>query len=89
MDGYINERAITGLGLTYGYSNQVKSFFVHDISLNKKLFVSSGQLDLILYLSNIFDKSAPRLYDAPDFSFDTRLHDPTGRTFTFSIQYLL
>ena len=24
-------------------------------------------------------KSAPRLYDAPDFSFDTRVHDPRGR----------
>ena len=87
LDGYINERAITGLGLTYGYSNQVKSFFVHDISLNKKLFVSSGQLDLRLYLSNIFDKSAPRLYDEPDFSFDTRLHDPRGRILGLNVEY--
>ena len=87
LDGYINERAITGLGLTYGYSNQVKSFFVHDISLNKKLFISSGQLDLRLYLSNIFDKSAPRLYDAPDFSFDTRLHDPRGRILGLNVEY--
>ena len=87
LDGYINERAITGLGLTYGYSNQVKSFFVHDISLNKKLFVSCGQLDLRLYLSNIFDKSAPRLYDAPDFSFDTRLHDPRGRILGLNVEY--
>ena len=87
LDGYINGRAITGLGLSYGYSNQVKSFFVHDISLNKKLFVSSGQLDLRLYLSNIFDKSAPRLYDAPDFSFDTRLHDPRGRILGLNVEY--
>ena len=87
LDGYVNERSITGLGLTYGYSNRVKSFFVHDISLNKKLFVSSGQLDLRLYLSNIFDKSAPRLYDAPDFSFDTRLHDPRGRILGLNVEY--
>ena len=87
LDGYINERTITGLGLTYGYSNQVKSFFVHDISLNKKLFISSSQLDLRLYLSNIFDKSAPRLYDAPDFSFDTRLHDPRGRILGLNVEY--
>ena len=87
LDGYVNERAITGLGLTYGYSNQVKSFFVHDISLNKKLFISSGQLDLRVYLSNIFDKSAPRLYDAPDFSFDTRLHDPRGRILGLNVEY--
>ena len=87
LDGYVNERTITGLGLTYGYSNQVKSFFIHDISLNKKLFVSSGDLDLRLYLSNIFDKPAPRLYDAPDFSFDTRLHDPRGRILGLNVEY--
>ncbi len=87
LDGYVNERTITGLGLTYGYSNQVKSFFIHDISLNKKLFVSNGDLDLRLYLSNIFDKPAPRLYDAPDFSFDTRLHDPRGRILGFNVEY--
>ncbi len=87
LDGYVNERAITGLGLTYGYSNQVKSFFIHDISLKKKLYVSSGNIDLRLYLSNIFDKSAPRLYDAPDFSFDTRLHDPRGRILGLNVEY--
>ena len=87
LDGYVNERAITGLGLTYGYSNQVKSFFIHDISLKKKLYVSSGNIDLRLYLSNIFDKSAPRLYDAPDFSFDTRLHDPRGRILGLYVEY--
>ena len=87
LDGYVNERAITGLGLTYGYSNQVKSFFVHDISLKRRLYVSSGNIDLRLYLSNIFDKSAPRLYDAPDFSFDTRLHDPRGRILGLNVEY--
>ena len=87
LDGYVNERSITGLGLTYGYSNRVKSFFVHDISFNKKLFVTSGDLDLRLYFSNIFDKSAPRLYDAPDFSFDTRLHDPRGRILGLNVEY--
>ena len=87
LDGYVNERSIAGLGLTYGYSNKVKSFFVHDISFNKKLFVTSGHLNLRLYLSNIFDKSAPRLYDAPDFSFDTRLHDPRGRILGLNIEY--
>ena len=36
---------------------------------------------------NLFDEDAPRLYDAPDFSFDTRLHDPRGRM--LSIQFEL
>ena len=87
LDGYINEPTITGLGLTYGYSNQVKSFFIHDISFGKNINTTRGNIDLRLYISNIFDKSAPRLYDAPDFSFDTRLHDPRGRILGLNIEY--
>ena len=87
LDSYFNERTITGLGLTYGYDNQVKSFFVHDISFGKSIDATRGNLNLNLYLSNMFNKSAPRLYDAPDFSFDTRLHDPRGRILGLNIEY--
>ena len=87
LDSYFNERTITGLGLTYGYDNQVKSFFVHDISFGKSIDAIKGNLNLNLYLSNMFNKSAPRLYDAPDFSFDTRLHDPRGRILGLNIEY--
>ena len=87
IDGYINERAITGLGITYGYENNVDSFLVHDLSLKKILKVSSGELKLNFALINILDKSAPRLYDAPDFSFDTRVHDPRGRMLGINIEY--
>jgi iron complex outermembrane receptor protein len=87
LDSYFNERTITGLGMTYGYDNQVKSFFVHDISFGKSIDATRGNLNLNLYLSNMFNKSAPRLYDAPDFSFDTRLHDPRGRILGLNIEY--
>jgi len=87
IDGYVNERAITGLGITYGYENKIDSFLVHDLSLRKILKVSSGELKLSLALINILDESAPRLYDAPDFSFDTRVHDPRGRMLGINIEY--
>ena len=87
IDGYVNERAITGLGITYGYENKIDSFLVHDLSLKKILKVSSGELKLNLALINILDESAPRLYDAPDFSFDTRVHDPRGRMLGVNIEY--
>ena len=87
IDGYVNERAITGLGITYGYENKIDSFLVHDLSLRKILKVSSGELKLNLALINILDESAPRLYDAPDFSFDTRVHDPRGRMLGINIEY--
>ena len=75
IDGYSNERPINGLGTSYGYNNSVDSFFVHDLSLKKLLITNSGEIDMKLSIINIFDEAAPRLYDAPDFSFDTRVHD--------------
>ena len=49
--------------------------------------MNKGDLDAKLAILNLFDKSAPRLYDAPDFSFDTRVHDPRGRIIGVSLEY--
>ena len=87
VDGYNNERPITGLGLTYGYKNKVDSFLVFDLSIAKSAEVRRGNLNLKLSASNIFNESAPRLYDAPDFSFDSRVHDPRGRIIGINIEF--
>ena len=87
VDGYNNERPITGLGLTYGYKNKVNSFLVFDLSIVKLVEVRNGNLNLKFSSSNIFNESAPRLYDAPDFSFDSRVHDPRGRIIGINIEF--
>jgi hypothetical protein len=46
-----------------------------------------GEIDIKLSVINVFDEAAPRLYDAPDFSFDTRVHDPRGRIIGISFEY--
>ena len=88
IDSYKNTRAITGLGLTYGYKNKVDSFVVHDYCLkSSETFTPdffNGKLNFGFCIININDESAPQLYDAPDFSFDTRLHDPRGRMFSIN-----
>ena len=58
-----------------------------DISIEKGLKVREGKLRINFSIANVFDKSAPKLYDAPDFSFDTRLHDPRGRILGLNIEY--
>ena len=49
--------------------------------------VYKGQLNIKLSINNIFDKAAPKLYDAPDFSFDTRVHDPRGKIVGINVEY--
>ena len=87
VDGYSNERSINDLGLTYGYKNKVDSFLVFDFSARKLIKLNNGEMDLKFSIINIFDESAPRLYDAPDFSFDSRVHDPRGRIIGLNLEY--
>jgi iron complex outermembrane receptor protein len=86
IDGYSNERAIPTSALSLGYTSEIKSFLVHDFSITKSFQLSAGTLDLGLGMMNAFDKKAPLLYDAPDFSFDTRAHDPRGRLINFTAE---
>ena len=87
IDGYSNERPINSLGTAYGYNNYVDSFLTNDFSIKKLVRTNKGEIDLKLSVINVFDEEAPRLYDAPDFSFDTRVHDPRGRIIGISFEY--
>jgi len=87
VDGYKNLRVIPEASLANGYTNKVGSFLVFDIAAVRLMEFKDQQLTLGISLINAFDESAPLLYNAPDFSFDTRLHDPRGRLLNFSLNY--
>ena len=87
VDGYTNQRPITGLGASLGYENKVDSFLVFDISARKSIDLDEGNINFGIAIINALDESAPRLYDAPDFSFDTRVHDPRGRLVNLNLEY--
>jgi len=89
VDGYSNERQIPASAISLGYTNYIKSFLVHDFSIKKSFQLSTGELQLGLGVMNAFDKKAPLLYDAPDFSFDTRVHDPRGRLINITVEFNL
>ena len=69
-----------------GYTNQIKSLLVHDFSITKSFQLPRGALEVGLGVMNALDRKAPLLYDAPDFSFDTRAHDPRGRLINFTAE---
>jgi len=81
IDGYTNERNIPDSALSKGYKNKVNSFLVFDFTYRQKFKNLFEGLDLTTSFSliNLLDEQPPKLYDAPDFSFDTRVHDPRGR----------
>lgn len=81
VDGYTNERTIPDTAISKGYKNELNSFFVFDFTFrqNFKNLFEDLNLKTSFSLVNLFDQKPPKLYDAPDFSFDTRVHDPRGR----------
>lgn len=87
VEGYSNERQIPSSAITLGYTDYVKSFLVHDFSIKKYFNFLSGQMEIGIGIINAFDKQAPLLYDAPDFSFDTRVHDPRGRLINITAEF--
>tara|TARA_B100001996_G_scaffold373966_1_gene352028 strand:- start:578 stop:3175 length:2598 start_codon:yes stop_codon:yes gene_type:complete len=95
IDGYRNNTPIPDVSINRGYSNEVESSFLFDLSVDlplSDLFTidtidGDYELKTNFAIINLFDEDAPRLYDAPDFSFDTRVHDPRGRM--LSIQFEL
>lgn len=81
VDGYTNERVIPDSAISKGYKNNLSNFLVFDLTFRQNFKNLFEDLDLITSFSlvNLFDEKPPKLYDAPDFSFDTRVHDPRGR----------
>ena len=89
VEGYSNKRQIPTSAINLGYTNYVKSFLVHDLSIKRTLQLSLGEIEIGLGIINILDKKAPLLFDAPDFSFDTKVHDPRGRLVNLTLEYNL
>ena len=87
VEGYSNKRQIPTSAISLGYSNYVKSFLVHDFSIKKTYQFSFSEMEIGIGIINAFDKEAPLLYDAPDFSFDTRVHDPRGRLINITAEF--
>ena len=81
ISSYENNRSIPDSAASLGYRSKVDSFLVFDLSFELPIGVlfNNVSLDGKFALINLFVEDPPLLYDAPDFSFDTRVHDPRGR----------
>ena len=87
LDGYDNLRPLPETAIQGGYTKHIDSFLVFDFGITKDILINDQQITFGFNVINAFDESAPLLYDSPDFSFDTRLHDPRGRLVNLSVDY--
>ena len=51
--------------------------------------VDAENVALTVGLKNAFDEDVPYVYDATNWSYDPKHHDPRGRMFTLGLKYML
>ena len=49
--------------------------------------MEDSSLRLSLGVKNALDEEVPMFYDTANFSYDTRQHDPRGRTIFIGLKY--
>ena len=86
ISGYKNKTPITSSHAALGYTDKVDDSMMVDIGVEQYFQANAYNMVLGINVINIFDKKAPRLYNAPDFSFDPNVHDARGRLINLSIQ---
>ena len=72
-----------------GFDSNIDSWRTIDASYNYNFNVGDTQGVLTLGGKNLTDEEAPRAYDAANFSYDPKQHDPRGRIYYARVKFAL
>jgi len=76
---YETTRSIPATALAQGFTKDVDSFNTLDLKYTYSLDTSNHNVKLTVGLNNATDEEAPVVYDAANFSYDPKHHDPRGK----------
>ena len=76
---YSTTRPLDAIAQSRGFSQKIDSFFTVDLMDSYTIQMSDSELKLSLGVTNIFDEEVPLVYDAANWSYDPKHHDPRGR----------
>lgn len=78
---YETTRPVPAAVQANGFSQDIDSWLTLDLQYSYTFNVGDTEAILTLGGKNITDEEAPRLYDAANFSYDPKHHDPRGQIF--------
>lgn len=78
VSSYTNTRVVPA---STGLTDNIDSFQTVDLQYRYNLELGDGLAEFTLGLINAFDEDPPEVYDAANFSYDPKHHDPRGRLF--------
>ena len=79
VSDYETTRAIPDSAKLAGYSSNIDSWATLDLQYAFRHSFQRVDTTLILGAKNLTDEKAPRVYDAANFSYDAKQHDPRGQ----------
>ena len=77
--GYETTRTVDPRAASLGYTQDIDSWLTVDLQYAYDFNFGNRNAVLTLGSKNIFDEAPPRVYDAANFSYDPKHHDPRGR----------
>ncbi|MGS2718966.1 TonB-dependent receptor domain-containing protein [Paraglaciecola aestuariivivens] len=78
VSDYTNTRVVPA---STGLTDKIDSYSPVDVQYRYNMELGEGAAEVTLGLINVFDQAPPEVYDAANFSYDPKHHDPRGRLF--------
>ena len=76
---YRTTRPLDAIAKARGFSQSIDSFFTVDLMDAYTIEMNDSELKLSVGITNLFDEEVPLVYDAANWSYDPKHHDPRGR----------
>ncbi len=87
VSSYETTRPVSASAAAQGFTQDIDSFFTVDLQYNYSFdFNSADDLKLTLGIKNAFDEEVPQVYDAVNWSYDPKHHDPRGRMISVGLK---
>ena len=87
ISDYETTRPLDAIAQSRGFTNDVDSFFTVDLKYSYNFEMNDNDLLLTLGMTNAFDEEVPLVYDASNWSYDSKHHDPRGRMVYVGLKY--
>ena len=87
VSDYETTRALDSIAQSRGFTQDIDSFFSVDLKYSYNFEMNDNDLLLTLGMTNAFDEEVPLVYDAANWSYDPKHHDPRGRMVYVGLKY--
>ena len=87
VSSYETTRPVSASAAAQGFTQDIDSFFTVDLQYSHTFdFNGADDLKLTLGIKNAFDEEVPQVYDAANWSYDPKHHDPRGRMISVGLK---